>query len=85
MSMVAFLPIVYEGKPPSFGEQPVNTRARGYSVTNYFKSTADDRNMPAQRLVITQGKVRVKADEEASIAAVAQGKKAKKLSGNKIS
>ncbi len=46
MSMVAFLPIVYEGKPPRFGEQPVNTRARGYSGTNYFKSTADDRYMP---------------------------------------
>ena len=45
MSMVAFLPIVYEGKPPRFGEQPVNTRARGYSGTNYFKSTADDTYM----------------------------------------
>jgi hypothetical protein len=31
--------------------------------------------MPAQQPLITQGKVQVKADEEASIAAVAQGKK----------
>ena len=46
MYMVAFLSIVYEGKPPRFGEQPVNTRARGYSGTNYFQSTADDRYMP---------------------------------------
>ena len=60
MSMVAFLPIVYEGKPPRFGEQPVNTRAREYSGTNFFKSTADDRYMPAQRPLITQGKVKVK-------------------------
>ncbi len=48
MSMVAFLPIVYEGKPPRFGEQPVNTRARGYSGTIFFKSTADDRYMPRE-------------------------------------
>ena len=44
--MVAFLPIVYEGKPPRFDEQPVNTRAREYSRTNFFKSTAYDRYMP---------------------------------------
>ncbi len=44
--MVAFLLIVYEGKPPRFGEQPVNTRAREYFGTNFFKSTADDRYMP---------------------------------------
>ena len=43
--MVAFLPIVYEAKPPRFGEQPVNTRSRGYSGTNYLKSAADDRYM----------------------------------------
>jgi hypothetical protein len=72
--MVAFLPTVYEGKPPSVGEQPVNTRARGYSSTNYFESAADDRYMPAQRPLIIQGKVQVKADAEASIAAVVQGK-----------
>ncbi len=45
MSMVAFLPIVYEGKPPRFGEQPVNTRAREYSGTNFFDPTSDDRYM----------------------------------------
>ncbi len=73
--MVAFLPIVYEGKPPSFGEQPVNTRARGYYGTTYFKSAADDRYMPAQRPLITQGKVQVKAAEEACIATVVQRKK----------
>ncbi len=44
--MVAFLPIVYEGKPARFGEHYVNTRAREYSGTNFFKSTADDRYMP---------------------------------------
>ena len=44
--MVPFLPSVYKGKPPRFGEKPVNTRARGYSRTNYFKSTADDKYMP---------------------------------------
>jgi hypothetical protein len=46
--MVAFLPIVYEGKPPSFGEQPVDTRARGYSGTNYFESASDDTYMPRE-------------------------------------
>ncbi len=46
MSMVAFPPIVYEGKPPRFGEQYVNIRAREYSGTNFFKSIADDRYMP---------------------------------------
>ncbi len=44
--MVAFLPIVYEGKPLRFGEQFINTRAREYSGTNFFESTADDIYMP---------------------------------------
>ncbi len=44
--MVAFLPIVYEGKPARFGEQPVNTRAKEYYGTNFYKSTADNRYMP---------------------------------------
>ncbi len=74
MSMVAFLPIVYEGKLPSLGEQPVNTRARGYSGTTYLKFATDDTYMHAQRPLITQGKVKVKADAEASIATVVQGK-----------
>ncbi len=46
--MVAVLLTVYEAKPPSFGEQPVITRARGYSGTNYFESAADDRYMPRE-------------------------------------
>ena len=46
--MVAFLPIVYEGKPPSFGEHPVNTRGRGYFGTNYFESATNDKYMPRE-------------------------------------
>ncbi len=72
--MVAFLPTVYEGQPPSFGEQSVNTRARGCSGTNFFESAADDRYMPAHQHLITLGKVQIKADAAASIAAGVQGK-----------
>ena len=46
--MVAFLPIVYEGKPPRFSEQPVNKRAREHSGTNFFKSIYNRRYIYAK-------------------------------------